>query len=169
MISWPISASHLPEENSSRTLCGNPSKPAAPPTQRCLHQTKFSELKRYKFEVFGGEICLAQGPVRRWKRKVSPQPTLEVCGLHREPIFMGIPTNPPGRPTREGLISVLSAPFGSVSGPFGSVWLRFGSISGPFRGVGWGRGGVGEASVREKNITRLEGTTAHCHTLALAR
>ena len=48
-----------------------------------------------------------------------------------------------------------SAPFGSVSAPFGSVWLRFGSVlapfrvcfgsvSGPFRGVGWGRGGVGE-------------------------
>ena len=28
--------------------------------------------------------------------------------------------------------------------PFGSVWLRFGSVSGPFRGVGWGRGEVGE-------------------------
>ena len=61
-----------------------------------------------------------------------------------------IPTNPPGRPTREGLISVH---FGSVwlrSAPFGSVWLRLapfrvcsGSVSGPFRGcwVGswWGR------------------------------
>ena len=59
-----------------------------------------------------------------------------------------IPTNPPGRPTREGLILVH---FGSVwlrSAPFGSVWLRFGSVPGPFRvrfgGVGWGRGGVGE-------------------------
>ena len=55
---------------------------------------------------------------------------------------------PPGRSTREGLISVN---FGSVwlrSAPFGSVWLRFGSVPGPFRvrfgGVGWGRGGVGE-------------------------
>ena len=55
----------------------------------------------------------------------------------------------PGGPTREGLISVhfgsISAPFGSrfgsVSGPFGSV---SGLFRGPFRGVGWGRGRVGE-------------------------
>ena len=68
-----------------------------------------------------------------------------------------IPTNPPGRPTPESLISVH---FGSVSALFGSVWLRFGSVSAPFRlrfgvlggvGVGLGRG----ASVREKNITSL--------------
>ena len=65
-----------------------------------------------------------------------------------QPPPLPIPTNPPGRPTREGLISVH---FGSVwlrSAPFGSVWLRFGSVPGPFRvcfgGVGWGRGGVGE-------------------------
>ena len=42
-------------------------------------------------------------------------------------------------------------PFRLRLAPFGSVWLRlaparvcFGSVSGPFRGVGWGRGGVGE-------------------------
>ena len=35
-------------------------------------------------------------------------------------------------------------PFPLRVAPFGSVWLRFGSVSGPFRGVGWGRGGVGE-------------------------
>ena len=47
---------------------------------------------------------------------------------------------------------MISVHFGSVwlrSGPFGSVWLDpfrvcFGSVSGPFRRVGWGRGGVGE-------------------------
>ena len=33
--------------------------------------------------------------------------------------------------------------FGPFRLRFGSVWLRFGSVSGPFRGVGWGRGGVG--------------------------
>ena len=47
------------------------------------------------------------------------------------------PDKPPRCPTPEGLISV----------HFGSVWLRsgpFGSVSGPFRGVGWGRGGVRE-------------------------
>ena len=62
--------------------------------------------------------------------------------------------NPPGRPTREGLISV----------HFGSVWLRFGSVSGLFRlrfrsvsGVLGGVvvGSVRGASVREKNITNL--------------
>ena len=65
-----------------------------------------------------------------------------------QPPPLPIPTNPPGRPTREGLISVH---FGSVwlrSAPFGSVWLCFGSVPGPFRvrfgGVGLGRGGVGE-------------------------
>ena len=67
------------------------------------------------------------------------------------------PTNPPSRPTLESLISVR---FGSVSAPFGSVWLRFGSVSGPFEirvrfgvlggvGVGSRRG----ASLREKNVT----------------
>ena len=45
----------------------------------------------------------------------------------------------------------LFGPFRLRLAPCGSVWLRlapfrvcFGSISGPFRGVGWGRGGVGE-------------------------
>ena len=59
------------------------------------------------------------------------------------------PNKPPSRPTPESLIWVY---FGSVSVCFGSVWLRlapfrvcFGSVSGPFRGVGWGRGGVGES------------------------
>ena len=51
----------------------------------------------------------------------------------------------PGCPTRESLISVhfssVSAPFGLR---FGSFRLRFGSVSGPFQGVGWVRGGVGE-------------------------
>ena len=58
-----------------------------------------------------------------------------------------IPTNPPGRPTQ----SACFGPFRLRFGPFVSVWLRlapfrvcFGSVSGPFRGVGWGRGGVGE-------------------------
>ena len=58
------------------------------------------------------------------------------------------PDKPPARPTPKSLMSV---PFGSVWLRFGSVWLRlapfrvcFGSVSGPFRGVGWGRGGVGE-------------------------
>ena len=55
---------------------------------------------------------------------------------------------PPTRPTPKSLISVH---FGSVWLRFGSVWLRlapfqvcFRSVSGPFRGVGWDRGGVGE-------------------------
>ena len=49
---------------------------------------------------------------------------------------------------------MISVHFGSVSVRFGSVGLRlapfwpfrvcFGSVSGPFWGVGWGRGGVGE-------------------------
>ena len=67
------------------------------------------------------------------------------------PLPPRIPTNPPGRPTREGLISVH---FGSVwlrSGPFGSVRLRFGSVSCPVGGVGVGS--VRGASVREENIT----------------
>ena len=44
-----------------------------------------------------------------------------------------IPTNPPGRPTPEGLISVH---FGSVYVHFGPVWLRFGVRFGSvFQGV----------------------------------
>ena len=70
-----------------------------------------------------------------------------------QPLPLPIPTNPPGRPTREGLISV----------HFGSVRLRlapFGSVSGlfrvRFRGVGWVVvGSVRGAYVREKNITRV--------------
>ena len=61
------------------------------------------------------------------------------------------PTNPPPVPPRKAEFRSISAPSGSVSAPFGSVWLLsapfrllFGSFSGPFRGVGWGRGGVGE-------------------------
>ena len=67
------------------------------------------------------------------------------------------PDTPPGRPTREGLISVH---FGSVwlrSAPFGSVWglfrVRFGSVSGVLGVVVVGS--VRGASVREKNITTL--------------
>ena len=46
----------------------------------------------------------------------------------------------PARPTAKSLISVH---FGSVSGSvWGPFWFR--SVSGPFRGVGWGRGGVGQ-------------------------
>ena len=78
-----------------------------------------------------------------------------------QPPPLPIPTNPPGRPTREGLISVhfgsvrlRSAPFGSVSGLFR---VRFGSVSGVLGGVvaGSARG----ASVREKNIT-IQGAVA---------
>ena len=77
-----------------------------------------------------------------------------------QPPPLPIPTNPPGHPTREGLISVH---FGSVwlrSAPFGSVWLRFGSVPGPFRvrfGVLGGVvvGSVRGASVREENITTM--------------
>ena len=77
-----------------------------------------------------------------------------------------IPTKPPGRPTREGLISVH---FGSIwlrSGLFGSVWLRFGSLSGPFRvrfgGVGWGRGGVGERGYCKGKEYHYQ-KTQNCH------
>ena len=73
-----------------------------------------------------------------------------------QPPPLPIPTNPPGRPTREGLISVhfgsvwlRSAPFGSVSGLFR---IRFGSVSGVLGGVVVGS--VKGASVREKNITK---------------
>ena len=49
--------------------------------------------------------------------------------------------------------------FGPVSGPLGPFRVRFGcfgSGSGPFRGVGWGRGGVGQrAFCKGKNITNL--------------
>ena len=87
-----------------------------------------------------------------WADRVSV-----VCtGLARVVIFFfpynptppPYPDKPPARPTPKSLISVH---FGSVWLRFGSVWLRlapfrvcFGSVSGPFRGVGWGRGGVGE-------------------------
>ena len=53
------------------------------------------------------------------------------------------PDKPPGRPTPKSLISVH---FGSVSGPFGSVWVLFRVRFGSFRlflggvGVGSGRG-----------------------------
>ena len=74
--------------------------------------------------------------------------SLEFSFFSLQPPPPPIPTNPPGRPTPEGLISVH---FGSISVRFGSVWLClapfrvcFGSVSGPFRGAGWGRGGVGE-------------------------
>ena len=70
-----------------------------------------------------------------------------------------IPTNPrPPHPER-----LISVHFGSVSVRFGFIWLRLpmapfrvcsGSVSGPFRGVGWGRGGVGERGFcKGKNIT----------------
>ena len=82
-----------------------------------------------------------------------------------------IPTNPPGRSTREGLI----LPVRLRAGPFGSVWLRFGSVSGPFRvsfgvlggvGVGSGRG----ASVREKNFTTPVGRTpCRCQTWRIGK
>ena len=63
-----------------------------------------------------------------------------------------IPTDPP-RPShpRELDVGPFRLRFGSVSGPFGSVWLRSGSVSGLFRvrfralggvGVGSGRGPV---------------------------
>ena len=55
---------------------------------------------------------------------------------------------PPAVPPERARFRSVSAPFGSVSAPFrlrlALFRLRFGSVSGPFRGVGWGRGGVGE-------------------------
>ena len=59
------------------------------------------------------------------------------------------PDKPPSRPTRQSLISVH---FRSVSGPFGSVWLRFGSVSGPFRVRFRVLGGVGVGSGRAEGL-----------------
>ena len=61
-----------------------------------------------------------------------------------------IPTKPPPAvPTERAWVRSISAPLGSVRvhlAPFGLApfWVGYGSVSGPFRGVGWGRGGVRE-------------------------
>ena len=46
----------------------------------------------------------------------------------------------------------------------GLFWVCFGSVSGPFRGVGWGRGEVGERGLckgkeyHERSISRTAGS-----------
>ena len=71
--------------------------------------------------------------------------------IRLSPIFF-FPCNPPSPQADQPPPAVppeRAKFFGQFRLHFGSVWLRFGSVSGPFswgpfRGVGWGRGGVGE-------------------------
>ena len=55
--------------------------------------------------------------------------------------------------------------FGPFRVRFSSVWLRlapFGSVSGPFRGVGWGQGGVRAGSGRGASVLEYQKTREGC-------
>ena len=130
------------------------------------------------FLIFSGSPVLQEFHKKTFKFNIkSPIFTNAPCKtacLYNAPsiVIFFFPYNPPPplprqtpRPSHPekldfGPFRLRLALFGSVSAPFGSVWLRFGSVLAPFRvrfgvlggvGVGSGRG----ASVREKNITNL--------------
>ena len=117
-------------------------------------------------------LCL---PARLWEW--GPSGTSRSAQRPKKAVTFFFPYNPPppqprqtARPTPKSLISVH---FGSVWLRFGSIWLRlapfrlrFGSVSGPFRGVGWGRGGFGERGFckgKEYHYRRKQWILSKCH------